>query len=102
MISTSEEKLLVSKFFEIISQKGTLIVQAVINKIDEVFCEVNLVDEEKTDFSNAQTKIRRLLDQNLRTFREWLDTEANKKLTAVHESSLCQQENKLIQSITSL
>ena len=102
MLRASEEKLLVSRLFELISKKGGSITQAVINKIDEVFCEASLDDEEKTDFSNAQTKIRRLLDQNLRAFREWLDTEANKKLTAVHESALRQQENKLIQTITSL
>ena len=102
MLRASEEKLLVSRLFELISKKGSSIVQAVFNRIVEVFCEANLDDEEKTDFSTAQTKIRRLLDQNLRTFREWLDAEANKKLTAVHESALRQQENKLIQTITSM
>ena len=102
MLRASEEKLLVSRLFELISKKGSSIVQAVINKIDEVFCEASLDDEEKTDFSNAQTKIRRLLDQNLRAFREWLDAEASKKLTAVHESALRQQENKLVQTVTSL
>ena len=102
MLRASEEKLLVSRLFELISKKGGSIMQAVIKKMDEVFGEASLDDEEKTDFSNAQAKIRRLLDQNLRAFREWLDTEANKKLTAVHASALRQQENKLIQTITSL
>ena len=102
MLSISEEQLLISKFFEIISKRGNDVASSVLNKVDEVFSEANLFDEEKTDFTNAQTKIRRLLDQNLRTFREWLDAEANKKLAQVYESSTAQQEMKLIQSTTAL
>jgi type III secretory pathway component EscR len=104
MLSISEEQLLISKFFEIISKKGNDVASEVHDKVEKVFngAIANLLDEEKTDFSNASTKIRRLLDQNLRTFREWLDAEANKKLAQVYESSTAQQEMKLIQSTTSL
>jgi type III secretory pathway component EscR len=102
MLSISEEQLLISKFFEIISKKGNDVVPSVLDKVDEVFSEASLFDEEKTDFTNAATKIRRLLDQNLRTFREWLDAEANKKLAQVYASSTAQQEMKLIQSTTAL
>ena len=102
MLSISEEQLLISKFFEIISKKGNDVASSVLQKVNDVFGEASLVDEEKTDFGNASTKIRRLLDQSLRTFREWLDAEANKKLAQVYESSTAQQEMKLIQSTTAL
>lgn len=102
MLSISEEQLLISKFFEIISKKGNAVGLSVLSKVEAVFSEANLFDEEKMDFGNASTKIRRLLDQNLRTFREWLDAEANKKLAQVYESSTAQQEMKLIQSTTAL
>jgi len=53
MLSISEEQLLISKFFEIISKKGNDVASSVLNKVDEVFGEANLFDEEKTDFLNA-------------------------------------------------
>ena len=66
-----------AQFNEIINKKCSSLEKAVINKIDEIFCEAILDDEEKTDFSNAQTKIRREYDQRLRTYREFLENQAN-------------------------
>jgi hypothetical protein len=34
--------------------------------------------EDKVEFGEAQTKLRRKLDQDMRTFKEYLDGEANK------------------------
>lgn len=70
--------------------------------MDDVFHEATLEDDEKQEFSNATTKTRRNLDQELRSFREYLDSEANKKLDQVHRGALQQKENKLTQAITSL
>lgn len=50
MLSISEEQLLISKFFEIISKRGNEAAASVLNKVDLVFGEANLFDEEKTDF----------------------------------------------------
>jgi len=87
MVANSNSKLMVSHFHEIITKKGTSIAKSVINKIDEIFSEAVLDDEEKTDFSNAQTKLRRSLDQDLRAFREYLEAESNKKMTEFYESA---------------
>mmetsp|Transcript_23581 Transcript_23581/g.36276 ORF Transcript_23581/g.36276 Transcript_23581/m.36276 type:complete len:115 (-) Transcript_23581:103-447(-) len=102
MVTNSSSKFMVAHFHEIISKKGSYIMKAVINKIDEIFSEAVLDDEEKTEFSNAQTKLRRQLDQNLRTFREYLDAESNKKLTEFFESARKQHDMKVAQSITAL
>jgi len=102
MLIKSDQNLLMSQFYEIISKKSQSLVKSVINKIDDVFCEAVLDDEEKTEFGNAQTKVRRRLDQDMRTFREFLDAEANKRLTEVHESAQKQQEIKLMHSLTAL
>ena len=42
-----------AQFNEVINKKCSSLEKAVINKIDEIFCEAILDDEEKTDFSNA-------------------------------------------------
>ena len=71
-------------FYEVINQKCSSLIKSVSNKIDEIFCEaIKKIsdDEEKTDFSNAFTKIKRKLDQDLRIFKEYLDGESNKKLS---------------------
>ena len=62
MVTNSNSKLMIAHFHDNISKKGSSIAKSVINKIDEIFSEAILDDEEKTDFSNAQTKIRRALD----------------------------------------
>lgn len=62
LATKSTTELLQAQFLELISSKGSAIAKGVVNKIDEVFCEAVLDDEEKTDFSNSQTKIRRSLD----------------------------------------
>ena len=85
-----QQNLLLSQFFEILSKKSQSLVKSVINKVDDIFCEAVLDDEEKTEFGNAQTKVRRILDLEMRNFCEFLDTEANKRMTEVHESSLKQ------------
>lgn len=102
MLTKTDQSLLMAQFYEIISKTATSLVKSVINKIDDVFCGAVLDDEEKTEFSNSQTKIRRQLDQDMRTFREYLDAEANKRLTEVHESAHKQQEIKLTHSVTAL
>jgi len=73
-----------------------------LNKINDIFSKADLIDEEKTDFSNAQTSLRHLLDHNLRVFREWLDGEANKKLTQVYESKRAEIEMNMTESVTTL
>ena len=87
MVVKSEQSLLTSQFYEILSKKSQSLVKSVINKVDDVFCEAVLDDDEKTEFGNAQTRVRRNLDLNMRVFREFLDAEANKRLTEVHEST---------------
>ena len=67
-----------AQFQEIISNRGSSLVMSLVNKINDISSEANLEDEEKTDFSNGQTKVRRKLEQKLRLFREYLDLEANK------------------------
>ena len=42
------------------------------------------------------------MDHSLRTYRDFLENEANKKLSEVYESAKKQQEMKLTQSITAL
>ena len=74
----------------------------IISKIDDVMGDVQLDDEEKTEFVNSQTKLRRKLEQDLRSFREYLDQEANKKLTDVYSSAMQQQEMNLAQAITNM
>lgn len=74
-------QLLIAKFYHVISQNGPPLVKSIINKIDEVFSEAQLDDEEKTEFGNAQTNIRKKLDIDLRVFREFIDVESNKKMT---------------------
>ena len=98
----SDQNLLVSQFYEILSKKSQSLVKSVINKVDDVFCEAVLDDDEKTEFGNAQTKVRRNLDLEMRIFREFLDREANKRLTEVHESNQKQHEIKLLHSLTAL
>ena len=48
-----EQNLLLSQFFEILSKKSQSLVKSVINKVDDIFCEAVLDDEEKTEFGNA-------------------------------------------------
>lgn len=62
MLSVSQENLLIAQFEEIISNRGTALIKQLVNKINDVFCEATLEDEEKTEFSNGQTKIRRKLE----------------------------------------
>lgn len=91
-LTEPNQQLLQSKFYHIICRTATSLTKGLINKIDEVFQEAALDDDEKTDFSNAQTKIRKKLDKDLRGFREYLDAESNKKHTEVYESARKQKE----------
>ena len=43
-------------------------------------------EPDKLDFLTAQVKIRRDLDQNLHTFKEYIDLEENKKASQRHKS----------------
>lgn len=74
---------------------ASLLVKQANDKINEVFGETNLQDEEKTTFSNAQTEIRRNLDVRLKLYKEWLDVQANKNLTQLYQNSLKQQSIKI-------
>lgn len=70
------------------SKTATQFIKALTNQTDDLFCEVVLEGgDEKMEFSDAQTKIKRKLDQDMRTFKEFLDTEANKQLSSVYESA---------------
>ena len=95
MITNSDSNLLMAQFHEVINNKTIALEKIVISKIDEIFGEAQLEDEEQMDFNNAQTKIRRKMDQNLRTYRKFLDNETNKKLSEVYSSSKKQQEIKM-------
>ena len=102
MITNSDSNLLMAQFHELMNHKTIFLEKNVIAKIDEIFGEAQLEDEEQMDFNNAQTKIRRKMDTSLRTYRKFLENETNKKLSEVYSSSKKQQEIKLTQSITAL
>jgi hypothetical protein len=53
LIQESDENLITSKFFEIISLRGGSMAESQLNKINDIFSKADLIDEEKTDFSNA-------------------------------------------------
>lgn len=80
MLTKSNQQLLESQFLMIIQKNSSEQNRAIINKMDEVFHEATLEDDEKQEFSNATTKTRRNLDSEVRSYREYLDSEANKKL----------------------
>ena len=48
--------------------------------MDQYFSLAELDDTDKLDFSIAYTGIKRDLDKNLRTFKEFIDLEDNKKI----------------------
>ena len=62
MITTSDSNLLMAQFHELMNHKTIFLEKNVIAKIDEIFGEAQLEDEEQMDFNNAQTKIRRKMD----------------------------------------
>ena len=101
-ITEPNQLLLQSKCYHIICRTATSLTKGLINKIDEVFQEADLDDDEKTDFSNAQTKIRKKLDKDLRGFREYLDAESNKKHTEANESQRKQKDIKFNKCIAAL
>lgn len=77
-----------AKFFQVLLEEAPEILRTELDKLDDNFSEVSLQDEEKTDFSNGQTKVRRHVDQTFRAFREWLDAETNKNSVQKFSSSL--------------
>ena len=98
----NKQNLETGMFLHVLGPQAPQILKSIINKLDETFCEVDLLDEEKTDFSNAQTNFRRKLDQNFRIFREWLDNETNKNWIQIYASTLKQQELKMNEGMTAL
>jgi len=101
-IQKTDEGHLKFYFFDIMSKKGSALVKQTINKVDGYFSLAQINDADKLEFSNAHGKIKRELDQNLRTIKEFLDLEENKKVAHSHESLLKHQELRLIQEISSL
>jgi hypothetical protein len=87
MLTNTDENLQKSFFNEIMSKTSNKFSKALLNKIDELFCEVKLEgSDEKLEFSDAHMKIKRKLESDFRTFREYLESEANKQLSSVFES----------------
>ena len=101
-IVSTDESHLKFFFFDIMSQKGSALVKQTINKVETYFGLAELDDADKLNFSTAQTKIKRDLDQNLRTFKEFIDLENNKKVAQRHASSIQHQGLRLMQEIASL
>jgi hypothetical protein len=66
-------------FFDVMSKKGSALIKQNINKVDFYFSLAVISDTDKLEFSNAHYKLKREMDQNLRTFKEFLDLEENKK-----------------------
>ena len=48
--------------------------------MEKYFSLAELDDAEKLQFSEAQTKIKRVIDVNLRAFKEFIDLEDNRKV----------------------
>jgi hypothetical protein len=71
-------------------------VKQIISKVDGYFSLAELSDAEKLEFTTAHAKIKRELDQNLRTFKEFVDLEENKKVAQSHESLIKHQELRLV------
>lgn len=84
------------------SKKGSALVKQTINKVETYFSLAELQDEDKLNFSTAQTKIKRDLDHNLRTFKEFIDLEDNKKVAKRHQSMIKHQELRLMHEVASL
>ena len=70
--------------------------------MDQYFSLAELDDTDKLDFSIAYTGIKRDLDKNLRTFKEFIDLEDNKKIAQSHNSLIKHQDLRLMQEISSM
>ena len=80
VITVTDESHLKFFFFDIMSKKGSALLKQTINKVESYFSLAELDDEDKPCFQTAQIQIKRDLDQNLRTFKEFIDLEDNKKV----------------------
>jgi N-acyl-D-aspartate/D-glutamate deacylase len=78
------------------SKKGSALVKQAINKVDAYFGLAVISDADRLEYSNAQYKLKRELDQNLRTFKEFIDLEENKKVAENHASLIKHQELRLV------
>lgn len=101
-IQRADESHLKFCFFDIMSKKGSALVKQAINKVDGYFGLAVISESERLEYSNAHYKLKRELDQNLRTFKEFMDLEENKKVAESHQSLLKHQQLRLTQEIASL
>ena len=89
-------------FFDIMSKKGKPLIGRSVSRVDDYFALAQLDEQDKLEFGTAQTKIKRELDQNLRTFKEYVDLEENRKDAQSHQSKSKHQELRLMQEMASL
>ena len=83
------------------SQTGPAVIDAIINKVDELFC-LAAPSSEKDEFSNDYKKLRRKIVQEMRIFKEHLDRESNKAVSSKLAACRKQQETKGINAMSAL
>ena len=84
------------------SKKGSALVKQTLNKMNEYFALAILGDDYKDDFGIAQSKIKKDLDANLRSFKEFIDLEENRKIALSHSSTIKHQELRLMQEVSGM
>ena len=89
-IQQSDELHLRYFFFNIMSTQGKALIKKTAKRTDNYFGlgMAQLDEHDRLEFNTAQTKVKRELDQNLRTFKEFVDLEENKKEVQSHQSKL--------------
>lgn len=107
MLIETDQALVMSQFHDVIHADSITLTKDTIARLDELFevfetSQPQLEEEEKTEFKNAKKKVTRKFGQDMRIFREFLMSETNKQLTDTNQSAMKQQENKLLQSLTSM
>ena len=102
-IRESDQNELKYCFFDIMSRQGKELISRCVSRVDIFFSLAQLHDDqEKLPFGTAQTKVKRELDQNLRTFKEFVNLEENKKVAQSHVNKTMHQEARLMQEMASL
>ena len=89
-------------FFDIMSSQGNPLISRSVTRCDNYFGLAQLDEMDKLEFGTSVTKIKRELDQNLRTFKEYVDLEENRKVAQSHQSKTKHQEMRLMQEMASL
>ena len=84
------------------SKKGSALVKQTLNKMNEYFALAVLGDDHKDDFGMAQSKIKKDIDANLRSFKEFIDLEENRKIALSHSSMIKHQELRLMQEVSGM